>query len=145
MLVWMPPPPLAYESTPSEEIRRGARRGPVLDLRMPPAQDLQELPCTPIGVRAAELAEQLREHRADLVRTGVRCPASIRQPALAFLGEAREPLVADPPAHAVALAQLGHREAITLGVQQELQSLVHGNGLQSSHGVPRGQERRGAV
>jgi hypothetical protein len=100
---------------------------------VPAAQHLEQLARAPVRVQPAELAQQLGEHRPDLGRAGVRPPTAIHEPALAVLVEAGEPLVADAAAHAVALTELGHREAVTEGVGDELQSLIHGVTLLPRH------------
>jgi hypothetical protein len=125
--------PVSHEPAAREQVSRRARRRPVLDLGMPAAQDVEQLPRAPVRVQPAELAQQLCQHGADLRRAGVRAPAAVDQPALAVLVEAGEPLVADAPAHPVALAELGHREPIAQRVGHELQSLIHGVTLRPRH------------
>jgi hypothetical protein len=72
----------------------------------------------------------------DLVRAVMRYVAPVRQ-ATAPLGViARQPLVADAPAHPVAGAELAHREAVALRIAHELQSLVHRSTLPPWHRRP---------
>ncbi len=65
--------------------------------------------------------------------------ASVTEPPSPLLGEADDRLVAGGSADVVAGTQLGHREAVTLGVLHTRQSFGHGIGLQPGHQRPRGK------
>ena len=133
VLMLAPPAPPPHQPAPRQQVGGRTRRRPVLDFGVPAAQHLEQLPRAPVRVQPAELAQQLGEHRPDLGRTRVRPPAAVDEPPLAVLVEPGEPLVADAAADAVALAELGHRQAVTEGVGHELQSLIHGITLLPRH------------
>src|SRR4026208_754352 len=67
------------------------------------------------------------------MRTVVRGPTAIEQAASTLLLVPRQPLVPDPPAHAVAGAELGHGKPVTQRVLDETNPLVHRGSLQPRH------------
>ena len=121
----VPTTALPHEPTPCEQVGGSARRWPVLDLRMSATQYLQQLSCTSVRMRPAELAEQIREPRTDLVWAGMWCTTAIRESLLALLRISSEPHVADATADTVAGTELGHREPVAQGIVDELNSLFH--------------------
>ena len=137
MLVRVASAPAADQTAPREELRGGARRRPVLDLRMPAAEHREQLPRPPVGVQPAKFAEQLGQHGTHDGRAAVRPSTAIGQPTPAILGKPGEPLVADAPAHAVALTELHHRKAVAHRLAHEIQTLLHGITLLPRHRRPR--------
>jgi len=133
------PPPAAplHETASRQEICDGAGRGPQLDACMPSRQHLEQLPCTPVGVRRPLGHQEGGDRRGDFVGAVMRRPAPIDEPAAALHIVPREPLVANAPADAVASTKFAHGEAITQGVPHELQSFVHCNTLLPWHQRPR--------
>ena len=89
-------------------------------------------PQTLSSLRAPQSGWSRRNSHSSSASTGRICVGHVRpsgavdEPALPVLREPGEPLVADAAAEAVALTELGHREAITEGIGNELQSLIHG-------------------
>ena len=130
-------PALVHEPPPREEIGHRARRGPVANARVRPPERGEELPRAPMGVRDALEHEQLLHRRLDLVRAMLRHVAAIGQARPAFGLVPHQPLVPDPPADAVAGAELTHGEVLALGIAYKPESLVHRSTLLPWHRCPR--------
>jgi hypothetical protein len=127
-----PPAPARHQAPPREEIIDGASSGPV-DRRMPRGEIVEELAGSPVGVFVPGRAQQVGQLRRDPVRTGVRRPAPRREARPAVLLEPVETLIAGRSADPVAGTQLGHGVEPKPVVADELQTLVHGVGLQPRH------------
>ena len=116
--------PLA-ESMASQQVVGRAARGEY-SIRVLRGQDLQQL----LGAVGAPTASQGEESPHNygrcLVRTGPCAMGAVPKPGRAFLLKALDPFVADLAAHAIAAAELGKAEAVTLVVLDEARAHFHG-------------------
>ena len=101
VLVGAAAPALRHQAAPREKIADGADRGPHHG-GMPGCEKIQELARAPVRMLPARGTEELRSDRVNAMRTMVRGPTAVDEPAAPLRVEAFQPLVARLPADAVA-------------------------------------------
>ena len=128
------PTPAVLDQPPAgQQIGDRTRRRPGAPARMPPREDGEELAGSPMRMRCPLRDQELDHAARGLMRAVVRGATPITEPGPSLGIVAREPLVPNPSTHAVAGAQLAHREPITQGVADKPQPLIHGNTLLPGH------------
>ncbi len=132
-----PPPPFTALAEPlaPQQVADGAQRRPVL-LRRPRQQLGAQFLRPPTRMLAPQPDYRLGLSLGDRPRHSPRSWPPFLQPARTLRHIARQPLVADPAAHAVFLAQLRHTVFARSHRCDKLHPRIHGTDLRPRHPRP---------